>query len=103
MRTTAGSSDSKNFTIDLASRPRRQLPGERDLRRLSADAVLGQRDGAGGLNSDACSFLLEQHERGNRDGQLHLRGDANHTGSSDSKNFTIDLASSTTVSAARRT
>ena len=41
-----GSSDSKNFTIDqAASVTVVELPGERDLQWLGADALLGERDG----------------------------------------------------------
>jgi hypothetical protein len=44
------------------------------------------------IEPDACSFLLKQHQRGTATASYTYAGDANHSGSSDSKNFTIDLA-----------
>ena len=53
--------------------------------------------GAGGLNLTPAAELRQQHQRRYRDRQLQYPGDTNHTGSSDSKNFTIDKAPSTTT------
>ena len=52
--------------------------------------------GAGGLNLAPDPDYATTRTR-DGDGELHYAGDANHTGSSDSKNFTIDKASSTTA------
>ena len=69
-----------------------ELPCERTLQRLGANAVLGDRDRRGRPQPDADAELLEQHERRYGDGLYTFAGDANHTGSSDSKNFTIGQA-----------
>ena len=54
--------------------------------------------GAGGLNLTPAPDLHEQHECGDGDGELHaIAGDANHSGSNDSKTFAIDKAASTTT------
>jgi hypothetical protein len=68
----SGSSDSKNFTIDLASSTTVvSCPANVTYNGAAQTPCTVSVTGAGGLTF-ACSFLLEQHQCRNRDGQLHL-------------------------------
>ena len=53
--------------------------------------------GAGGLNLTPTATYADNTDAGTATASYTFAGDANHTGSSDSKNFTIDKASSTTT------
>ena len=53
--------------------------------------------GAGGLNQALTATYTDNTNAGTATASYTYAGDANHTGSSDSKTFTIDQASSTTA------
>lgn len=53
--------------------------------------------GAGGLNQSLTVSYANNTNAGTATASANFAGDANHTGSSDAKNFTIDKASSTTT------
>ena len=58
--------------------------------------------GAGGLNLTPPADYANNTDAGTATASYTYAGDANHTGSSDSENFTIDKASSTTTVTCRR-
>jgi MBG domain len=95
-----GSADSKSFTIDKASSgtavscPTNVTYTGSPLGPCSATVT-----GAGGLNQSLTVIYTDNTNAGTATASASFAGDANHTGSSDSKAFTIDKASSiTTVS-----
>ena len=53
--------------------------------------------GAGGLSLTPTASYNNNTDAGTASASYTYAGDANHTGSSDSKNFTIDKAASTTL------
>ena len=74
-----------------------ELPGERHLHRLGAHAVHRLGDRCRRPEPDPDPDLHHNTNAGTATASYTFAGDANHTGSSDSKTFTIDQASSTTV------
>jgi uncharacterized lipoprotein YehR (DUF1307 family) len=93
-----GSSDSKNFTIDLASSTTVvSCPANVTYNGSAQTPCSVSVTGAGGLNLSPAPTYANNVNAVTATASYTYAGDANHTGSSDSKNFTIDLASSTTV------
>ena len=76
---------------------RGDLPCGPHLQRLGADALLGRVTGAGGLNQSLTVSYTDNTNAGTATATASFAGDANHTGSNDSKTFPIDKASSTTA------
>lgn len=93
-----GSNGSSSFTIDKASSstaltcPTNVTYTGSALTPCSASAM-----GAGGLNQPLTVGYTNNVNAGTATASASYAGDANHTGSSDSRNFTIDKALSTTT------
>jgi len=93
-----GSSDSKTFTIDkagsttLVTCPANVTYTGSPLTPCSASVT-----GAGGLNQALTVNYSNNTNAGTATASATFDGDANHTGSSDSKNFAINKAPSTTT------
>src|SRR5207245_1080803 len=93
-----GSSDSATFTIDKASSstvvscPTNVTFTGSALRPCTASVT-----GAGGLDKALSVSFSDNTNAGTAIAAASFAGDANHDGSSDSKHFTIDKASSSTV------
>ena len=93
-----GSSDSKDFTIDKApSHTVVTCPGSVTYDGSAQTPCSAHVAGAGGLNLTPTPSYSNNVGAGTATASYTYGGDANHTSSSDSKNFTIDKASSTTV------
>src|SRR6185295_7844008 len=93
-----GSSDSKNFTIDKAASHTAvtcpdSLIYDGSARRPCSVAVTG----AGGLTLTPAANYSHNTDAGTATASYTYAGDANHDGSSDSKDFTIQKAASHTV------
>ncbi|HEX7174238.1 MAG TPA: MBG domain-containing protein, partial [Pyrinomonadaceae bacterium] len=93
-----GSSDSENFTIDpAASTTVVTCPTNVTYTGAAIEPCSAVVTGAGGLNQSLTVSYSNNIDAGTASASASYAGDANHTASSDSKNFTIDQASSTTV------
>src|SRR5262249_52957451 len=93
-----GSSDSKNFTIDKApSTTAVACPSNVTYNGSAQTPCTVQVTGAGGLSETPAPTYSNNTNAGTATASYTFAGDANHTGSSDSKNFTIDKAPSTTA------
>jgi len=94
-----GSSDSKHFTIDKASSTTTVSCGAGPFTYTgSAQTPCSAHvAGAGGLSADPDPVYSNNTDAGTATASYTYGGDANHAGSSDSKHFTIDKASSTTT------
>ena len=100
MTNHTGSSDSKDFTIEKASSTTTVIMccGPFTYDGTAQTPCTVHVTGAGGLEPDAgCVVQRTTSAAGTATASYTYAGDANHTGSSDSKHFTIDKASSTTV------
>src|SRR5262249_54902806 len=95
-----GSNDSKNFTIDkAASVTTVNCPTNVIYNGSAQEPCTVGVTGAGGLNLTHTPTYSNNVNAGTATASYTFAGDANHTGSSDSKNFAIDKAASiTTVS-----
>ncbi|MEO7839411.1 MAG: PxKF domain-containing protein [Anaerolineales bacterium] len=94
----SGSSDSKDFTIDQASSTTMvSCPTSVTYTGSAQTPCSANVTGAGGLNESVSVDYTDNMDAGTVTASATYAGDANHTGSSDSKDFTIDQASSTTV------
>jgi hypothetical protein len=92
-----GSSDSKDFTIDKApSHTVVTCPGSVTYDGSAQTPCSAHVAGAGGLSLDPDPVYSNNTNAGTASASYTYAGDANHDGSSDSKDFTIDKASSTT-------
>ena len=93
-----GSSDSKTFTIDKAvSITTVTCPASVNYTGSAQTPCSATATGAGGLNQSLTVNYTNNVNAGTATASASFAGDANHTGSSDSKNFTINKASSTTT------
>ena len=94
-----GSSDSKDFTIEKASSTTTVscAAGPFTFDGTSQTPCTVHVTGAGGLDLTPAASYSNNVAAGTATASYTFAGDANHTGSSDSKHFTIDKASSTTV------
>ena len=94
-----GSSDSKDFTIEKASSTTTVscAAGPFTFDGTSQTPCTVHVTGAGGLDLTPAASYSNNVAAGTATASYMFAGDANHTGSSDSKHFTIDKASSTTV------
>jgi len=94
-----GSSDSKTFTIDKASSITTvTIVGSSFTYTGSAQTPATVTvTGAGSLSLTPAATYADNVNAGTATASYTFAGDANHTGSSDSKTFTIDKASSTTT------
>jgi hypothetical protein len=94
-----GSSDSKDFTIEKASSTTTVscAAGPFTFDGTSQTPCTVHVSGAGGLDLTPAASYSNNVAAGMATASYTFAGDANHTGSSDSKHFTIDKASSTTV------
>ncbi|PJJ07689.1 hypothetical protein CLU83_0885 [Flavobacterium sp. 1] len=94
-----GSSDSKNFTIGKASSTTVVTinGGPFTYTGAAIEPATVSVTGAGGLNLAPTASYGNNTNAGTASASYAFAGDANHDGSSDSKNFTIGKASSTTV------
>ena len=93
-----GSSDSKNFTINQASSSTTvTCPASVTYTGTAQTPCTATVTGAGGLSLTPTPTYANNTNAGTATVSYTFAGDANHTGSSDSKNFTIDKASTTTA------
>jgi hypothetical protein len=93
-----GSSDSKNFTIDPASSTTTvNCPTNVTYTGSALTPCTANVTGAGGLNQSLTVNYTNNTNAGTANASASYAGDANHSGSNDSKTFTIDKASSTTT------
>ena len=94
-----GSSDSKHFTIDKASSTTTVTCGAGPFTYSGSAQTpcTAHVAGAGGLSGDPDPVYSDNTNAGTATASYTFAGDDNHTGSSDSKGFTIDKASSTTT------
>src|SRR5262249_1171115 len=93
-----GSSDSKNFTIDkAASTTTVTCPASVTYNGSAQTPCTANVTGAGGLSQTLTVSYSNNTNAGTATANASYAGDANHNGSNDSKNFTIDKASSTTA------
>ncbi|HEY3400450.1 MAG TPA: S8 family serine peptidase [Geothrix sp.] len=94
-----GSSDSKTFTIDKAPSTTTVtiIGGPFTYTGLAQTPATVTVTGAGGLSLTPAATYADNINAGLATASYTFAGDANHTGSSDSKTFTIDKASSTTT------
>ena len=94
-----GSSDSKNFTIDKASSTTTVtiVGGPFTYTGSAQTPATVAVTGAGGLSLTPAANYPNNVNAGTATASYTYAGDANHLGSSDSVNFTIDKASSTTT------
>src|SRR6185437_9066471 len=94
-----GSSDSKDFTIEKASSTTTVscAAGPFTFDGTSQTPCTVHVSGAGGLDLTPAASYSNNVAAGMATASYTFAGDANHTGSSDSKHFTIDKASSTTT------
>src|SRR5205807_281826 len=93
-----GSSDSKTFTIDKASSSTLvSCPASVTYGGIAQMPCTASVTGVGGLNQSLTVSYLNNTNVGTATASASFTGDANHTGSSDSKTFTIAQASSTTT------
>jgi hypothetical protein len=93
-----GSSDSKNFTIDPASSTTTaNCPGNVTYDGAARTPCTASVTGAGGLNEAVTVNYTNNTDAGTANASATYAGDVNHAGSNDSKDFTIDPASSTTT------
>src|SRR6185503_1459474 len=93
-----GSTDSKNFTIEkAASATAVSCPASVTYDGSAQTPCSVHVTGAGGLDLTPATSYSNNVAAGMATASYTFAGDANHTGSSDSKHFTIDKASSTTV------
>ena len=94
-----GSSDSQNFTIDKASSTTTVTCGAGPFTYSgSAQTPCSAHvAGAGGLSADPDPVYSDNNDAGTATASYTFGGDDNHTGSTDSKHFTIAKASSTTT------
>jgi hypothetical protein len=88
-----GSNDSKNFTIDkAASVTTVTCPTNVTYSGSAQEPCAATVTGAGGLNQSLNVSYSNNLNAGTATASASFGGDANHTNSSDSKNFTIDKA-----------
>jgi hypothetical protein len=93
-----GSDDSENFTIDRASSTTTVTCPASVIFDGSAQTPCSVTvTGAGGLSLTATPDYSNNTNAGTATASYSYGGDENHTGSSDTKNFTIDPASSVTI------
>jgi subtilisin family serine protease len=93
-----GSSDSKNFTIDKASSTTVvSCPASVVYTGSPQTPCTVSVTGAGGLNLTPMPTYANNTNAGTATASYSFTGDANHNGSSDSKDFTIEKAPSITV------
>jgi hypothetical protein len=93
-----GSSDSKNFTIDkAASTTVVNCPSNVTYDGSAQTPCTASVSGAGGLSQSLTVNYSDNTNAGTASASASYSGDLNHDGSSDSKTFTIDKATSTTV------
>jgi hypothetical protein len=93
-----GSSDSKNFTIDKAdSATVVSCPASVTYNGSAQTLCTASVTGAGGLSQTLTVSYSNNTNAGTASASASYAGDANHKSSSDSKNFTIDKAPSTTA------
>jgi hypothetical protein len=93
-----GSSDSKDFSIaKAASVTALACPASVTYTGDALTPCTASATGAGGLNASVTVTYSNNVNAGTASASANYAGDANHNGSSDSKNFTIDKASSTTT------
>ena len=94
-----GSSDSKNFTIDKAASVTTVTCGAEPFTYdgSAQTPCTANVTGAGGLNQSLTVNYSDNTNAGTASAGASYAGDANHDGSTDSKTFTIDKASSTTT------
>ncbi|HEX7175531.1 MAG TPA: kelch repeat-containing protein, partial [Pyrinomonadaceae bacterium] len=93
-----GSSDSENFTIDKASSTTVvTCPTNVTYTGAAQTPCSAVVTGVGGLNQSLTVSYSNNTNAGTASASATFAGDTNHTGSNDSKNFTIDPAASTTV------
>ena len=97
-RTTQGSNDSKDFTIaKAASTTRASCPASVTYDGSAQTPCSVDVSGAGGLSLTPAPSYSDNTNAGTASASYTYGGDANHVGSSDSKDFTIEKASSSTV------
>jgi len=88
-----GSNDSKNFTIDRASSATTvSCPANVTFNGSAQTPCTATVTGAGGLNLTPTPNHSNNTNAGTATASYSFAGDANHTGSSDSENFTISPA-----------
>jgi Galactose oxidase, central domain len=93
-----GSNDSKTFTIDKAtSTATVTCPASVTYNGGAQTPCSAAAAGAGGLNQALTVNYANNTNAGTASASASFTGDTNHTGSNDSKNFTIDKAPSTTT------
>jgi MBG domain (YGX type)/Galactose oxidase, central domain len=93
-----GSNDSKNFTIEkAASVTSVTCPASVTYNGAAQTPCTAEVIGVGGLNQVLTVSYTNNINAGTATASASFAGDANHNGSSDSKNFTIEKASSTTT------
>src|SRR5207245_11531591 len=93
-----GSSASKTFTIDKASSSTLvSCPASVTYDGTAQMPCTASVTGVGGLNQALTVGYLNNTNMGTATASASFAGDANHTGSSDSKTFTIAQASSSTT------
>ena len=94
-----GSSDSEDFTIDKATSTTTVtiVSGPFVYNGSPHTPATVSVTGAGGLNLTPATDYANNTDAGTATASYTFAGDANHTGSSDSEDFTIDKASSTTT------
>src|SRR5205823_5450524 len=95
----AGNSDSKNFTIGQASSTTTVTCPAASVTYTGSPLTpcSATVTDAGGLNQSVSVSYTNNTNAGTATASATFGGDANHTGSSDSKNFTIGMAPSTTT------
>ena len=93
-----GSNDSKNFTIEKASSATAvSCPASVTYSGAAQTPCTANVSGAGGLSQSLAPSYLNNVGAGTATASASYAGDANHLGSNDSKNFTIEKAPSTTT------
>ena len=93
-----GSNDSKNFTIEKASSTTAvSCPASVTYSGAAQTPCTASVSGSGGLNQSLAPSYLNNVSAGTATASASYAGDANHLGSNDSKNFTIEKAPSTTT------
>ena len=93
-----GSTDSKSFTIDKASSTTVvSCPVSVTFDGSAQTPCSANVTGAGGLNQSVPVSYAANTNAGTATASATFAGDANHSGSSNSKTFTIDKATSTTI------
>jgi hypothetical protein len=93
----SGSSDSKNFTIDLAGSTTTVSCSNVTYDGSAQTPCSVSVTGAGGLSLNPTPNYVNNVNAGTATASYSYAGDANHTGSSDSEDFTIGQATSTTT------